>query len=213
MFWIILVRLITRQFILVFYVWKKPILYIFFDKEGTALEYTAFINKFGIENNFPFTVYYGILSAIPRNWKQNIEPVYCLTESYSRLTSYISCSSPTETAFNYFIMNKRQTPKAIYKWEQSSNNDYDWISVFNMPFLAVREAKIQFFQFRFIHRIVATNVFYIKLSIWTLFCAPFVILSQKPWNIFFVLVLLPSSFGRVLWTCVLKMSSLLPGSL
>ena len=136
----------------------------FFDNNGNALQYINFISKFDISNEFPFTFYYGILSAIPHSWRLNIKPNPGLADNYSRLISYTSCNRPTKKAYDYFIMAKLQTPIAIQKWERNTDANYNWSRIFNLPFLAVREAKLQYFQFRFIHRLVATNVFLHKIK-------------------------------------------------
>ena len=53
-------------------------------------------------------------------------------------------------------------PKALVKWENNFANichTLNWKFIFTTPFVVARDAKIQYFQFRYLHRIIGTNDF------------------------------------------------------
>ena len=57
-------------------------------------------------------------------------------------------------------------PKALVKWENSfPDNTFNWNFIFTTPFVVARDAKIQYFQFRYLHRIIGTNDFLFRIKI------------------------------------------------
>ena len=136
----------------------------FFDDNGNVIDYTSFTSKFHINSNFPFTFYYGIISAIPNNWKTNLRPTNDPNENIKRLSHFTTSSRCTKVTYKYFIQNKALQPTAISRWDYDSTNDYRWSEIFTLPFVAVRDCKIQYFQYRFIHRILGTNSFIFKIK-------------------------------------------------
>ena len=124
-----------------------------------------FVEKFNVTENFPFTLYYGIVKAIPSSWKTNVSYVENPNDNVTRLISFTTSSRPNKVLYNYFIKDYVQRPTAVIKWEQLSDSYCNWTDIFRLPFLAVRDAKVQYFQFRFIHRLVATNSFLYKIKL------------------------------------------------
>ena len=137
----------------------------FFDSNGKALTYTAFKTKFNITNNFPFTTYFGILRSIPRDWKTKLEPNDCPSDNALRMTSFTTNLRPTKVIYNYLAQLRLTTPRSVLKWEQVSNFNGNWNKVFLLPYVAVRDTKVQYFQFRYIHRIIGTNSFLHKIKL------------------------------------------------
>ena len=128
------------------------------------MNYLSFKTKYNITERFPFTLYYGIVKAIPRLWKNNVRQVEKPNDNITRLISFITSSRPTKIIYNYLIKDYVQCPIAVAKWEQRFTRYYNWSSIFQLPFLAVRDSKVQYFQFRYIHRLVATNSFLCKIK-------------------------------------------------
>lgn len=137
----------------------------FFDENGNTLTYDAFITKFDITHNFPFTLFYGILAAIPREWKAHIEHLENPSENVLRLISFTTNGRPTKFVYNHFVNLKVSTPRAVFKWEEISNFNGNWHRVFLLPYAAVRDTKVQYFHLRFIHRIIGTNFFLHKIKV------------------------------------------------
>lgn len=145
---------------------KKNAHYIrnFFDENGSLLSYISFTTKFNITCNFPFTLYFGIIKAIPSSWKTNVTHVEKVNENIIRLICFTTSPRPNKLLYNYFRNGFVQRPTAIPKWEQICGRPVNWNRVFLLPFQAVRDTKIQYFQFRYIHRLVATNSFLYKIK-------------------------------------------------
>lgn len=127
-------------------------LHHFFDQDGNALDYNIFCTKC-VLSRLPFTLYFGIFSAIPSSWKESINCVHVQNENEQRLTKAISWSRITKYVYSYLVKEKLQVPKAIFKW-QDIDKVYDWNQIFMLPYTAVRDTKLHYFQFRFLQRIL-----------------------------------------------------------
>lgn len=139
-------------------------LHLFFDQDGNALDYNSFCMKYDL-NRFPFTLYFGILSAIPSSWKKSINCVHIQNENEQRLTKAISLPKITKYVYNYLVKEKSQVPKAIFKWQDIDYKVYDWNQIFMLPYIAVRDTKLHYFQFRFLQRILGVNNFLYRIKI------------------------------------------------
>lgn len=114
----------------------------FFSRDGHIIPYQNFVDAKGIRS-FPFTYYYGIISAIPPSWKSNLQGANGLNLNECRLLKLISIQRATNFVYKSIIANKSSTPRAISKWEAIfPNHNFNWKNIFMMPFVAVREAKI-----------------------------------------------------------------------
>lgn len=67
--------------------------------------------------------------------------------------------STSQFMYNYSIQTFSGRPTALYKWGQNFSHltDLDWQHFFEMPRVNTNETKLHYLQFRFIHRIIATN--------------------------------------------------------
>ena len=131
----------------------------FFDDAGNPHNYTTFVSNYNL-NNFPFTVFYGIIHAIPTTWRSDVPSVSNISENARLFISFDASSSPTK--FVYKSLSKQNTllPKAIAKWEETYDIIRDkWHYIFKLPFCAVEDPKLQFFQFRILHRIIGVNYY------------------------------------------------------
>ena len=62
------------------------------------------------------------------------------------------------------MKEKVSLPRCILKWNELSSISYNWHTIFILPYAAVRDSKIHYFQFRFVHRILSTNSFLYKIK-------------------------------------------------
>ena len=136
---------------------------IFFNDRGELLSFNAFRNKLKVTGFFPFTLYYGIVSAIPREWKLNLRITDEICDNVKRLTTFITHARCNKVVYNHFVNQKVSKPTAISKWGSHSSNTYFWSDIFTISFTAVRDPKAQYFQFRYIHRILGCNIFLFKI--------------------------------------------------
>ena len=137
----------------------------FFHGNGNTLSYNEFTTKFNITSNFPFTFYFGIIKAIPRDWKTGINLTENPSNNVLRLINFTNNLRPNKIIYDYLVKPKLTTPRAVFKWEETRNYTINWNRVFRLPYGAVRDTKVQFFQLRFIHRIIGTNSFLHKIKL------------------------------------------------
>lgn len=105
----------------------------------------------------PFTIYFGLLSAIPRGWRQSQEVETGEVERTS-LDVLNRCKSVVRPIYNKLLRSYIIEPTAIEKWSNAFNfTTREWRTIFQVPFSSVRDTKIQAFQFRLLHRILGTN--------------------------------------------------------
>ncbi len=73
--------------------------------------------------------------------------------------------------FYWHIINSNiRIPSTIYQWQKvftplKMTDTSFWKSIYIMPFITVRDTKIQTFQYRSIHRIVPCNEWLFKLTV------------------------------------------------
>lgn len=128
------------------------------------IPYQIFVDNHNIRN-FPFTHYYGIIAAIPSSWKSNLRDINGFNLNECRLLKFASKQRSTNFLYKSILSDKSSTPRALAKWEAMfPQNNFNWKSIFMLPFIAVREAKIQYLQFRYIHRIIGTNEFLFRIK-------------------------------------------------
>jgi len=69
----------------------------------------------------------------------------------------------------YTILNKNnEQPSVKAKWGIKLNtliNENEWNCIFELPFLITNDVKVQWFQYRIIHRILGTNCLLNKMKI------------------------------------------------
>ena len=137
----------------------------FFDADGNVLQYNDFIFKYHIDN-LPFTTYFGIVSAIPRHWRLNFGDSENISVPHQKFTKFIVARKETKCVYRSLISQKVTVPRAVARWEHDYPDiDFDWSRVFSLPFTSIRNPKVQYLQFRFIHRILATNTYLYKLNL------------------------------------------------
>lgn len=124
-----------------------------FNENNINLSFNDFCNKYNIRK-YPFTRYYGILSAIPNDWKLRMVMDRVTLPNENNLIVNIN----SRTAYNSLIENIALPPRALTKWNiYFSFSTDDWKIIFRIPKLTLSETKIIYFQFKFLHRILATN--------------------------------------------------------
>ena len=70
--------------------------------------------------------------------------------------------------------------KCVYEAETGSSSEFiDWSKIYSMPYKCTIETKCHYFQFRFIHRILPTNEFLLKLVFLKIASALFVMKRLK----------------------------------
>ena len=135
-----------------------------YDETGNFLDYVSFKRKFNITEGFPFTLYFGLILAIPNAWKTNKNITDITNENILRLVKFTSHPRVTKITYHYFINKTALKPRSISKWQGLDCCEYNWNAIFTLPHVVVRDVKIQYFQFRFLHRIIGTNTFLFRIG-------------------------------------------------
>ena len=130
-----------------------------FDQDNVPLPFDHFKHAFGIDS-FPFTLYHGLINAIPQAWRRS----HCVgTMSLNGTIDFLDkvCQSTSASQVIYLRLINRlsKAPTSRIKWQThfTTFTDDDWRRFFMMPHLTASEAKLRYFQFKFLHRIIATN--------------------------------------------------------
>lgn len=130
-----------------------------FNQNNSLLSLDQFKRKYQIES-IPFTVYWGLVHAIPHNWRSSNS----LRSESSNTTIDFYNSVLQALSVSQFIYTKQlkvysKAPTSKQKWEYHFNaiEDRDWIRFFSMPRHTVSKVKLQCFQFEFLHRIITTD--------------------------------------------------------
>ena len=137
----------------------------FYDNNNQALSFTCFKSKFNLQM-CPFTKYFGIISAIPKQWKRVLNyPIVDPVEP--PLFDVISVISSTSRYIYKLLVKKIGTPPTcIDKWNLHCDfSESQWRLVFQIPFHSLRDCKTRYFQYRFIHRILGTNYLLLKMQL------------------------------------------------
>lgn len=130
-----------------------------FDNMGNPLSFDSFKQKFNL-NAFPFTLYWGLINSIPRGWREaGCGPSEIPNETSVWVQKALHASSLSQFVYNKAIKKVVTKPTALKKWSNKviHFDRYNWENIWNMPWVSVREIKVSYFQFRFLHRILPTS--------------------------------------------------------
>ena len=136
------------------------------DADQNFMSYTTFMAKYKIQTNY--LEYYKVLSALKHFRKT------CLSNLNNQnpqktAESLLSSSNVCKTVYKCFIEKKASTPvKSQGKWLSEDdvirNLEINWENTYRLPFLCTTETKLRVFQFKFLHRRIATNDFLHKIG-------------------------------------------------
>ena len=134
----------------------------FFDENGFPLTWHKFQEVYNLKINY--LTYIGIIRSIPQTWKSLLknEPFIRATDENTHhcLDDIKFGSGNTRDFYEIFKKRKFKTPTSekIYSKLDYSKN-VDWKSAWKLIYETTKEVKIRIFQFKVLHRILATNLF------------------------------------------------------
>lgn len=130
--------------------------YNFFNNDKKLMQFNEFVAVYNLDN-FPFTRYNGLISAIPTFWKQNLQNTdYSYNHNEDLLNRLLAHKSVSQWAYGNIANEIFTPPTALQKWNYHFEND-KWSNIFSSAWFSVRDVKLHYFQFRFLHRILGTN--------------------------------------------------------
>jgi exonuclease III len=143
-----------------------------FDDNGTFLSLKEINNKYNL--NINFLLYSGVKQAIRAHFKnEKIEQKH-KTNSYIErpfIPDILKIILKPESGAKrmYDVLNASNSIMSVKeKWAskiQITVSDEEWEKLFLMPFKINKEARLQWFQYRIVHRIIGTNYLLYKMNI------------------------------------------------
>ena len=133
------------------------------------LSLTELKERFGVKTNF--LVYHGLVSCIKllRNAIENENEK--ITEfSALFVENFIKAPKPNRLAYKKLVSAKQSSPrKSQEKWSADCSlqcsKTIDWEMAYKLPFCSTKDTKLIIFQFKLLHRRLATNDFLNKIGI------------------------------------------------
>ena len=133
------------------------------------LSFEDFTERFNIKTNF--LTFQGVISAIEVLWKNNEENLHNITTNYPTFTDiFLKARQPNRLAYETLAGKKQKKPvEAQRKWiadcRVETQENIDWDTVYRSPFLCTKISKLIVFQFKLLHRRLATNSFLTKINL------------------------------------------------
>ena len=136
------------------------------NQDQTFLSYNAFVAKYNIETNF--LEYFKVIAAL-KQFKKVCLPALD-NPSTNDTPSLLSHSNINKESYKRLVQDKASIPlQSQEKWLSEKdivgNSTVNWRNAYYLPFLCTRETKLRVFQFKFLHRRIATNDFLCKIGI------------------------------------------------
>lgn len=136
------------------------------DGRGKMLTYEKFNREYPA-CNIGFLKYAGIISAVPRMWKETIRSAGTGMRTEDRDKElYIKCRDKEislkviKTKQIYLMVNKISiVPTAFERWSNEGLGQLNWSEVMLTPYNCTKSTKLQTFQYQIIHRFIPTNKF------------------------------------------------------
>ena len=133
------------------------------DENNEIFSFEKFIETYSIDTIF--LTFNGILHMIPKEWKENIH--------MAEKIPYVTCSLFEQAKRNkkccqffyqqYLSLIAEIPEKQHLKWQELLEFDVEnWDYIHKLPFKCTRNNKLSIFQYKILHRILATNSFLYK---------------------------------------------------
>ena len=143
-----------------------------YDAEGRLYTLEELKQIFNISGTF--IEYNALIKAIPKRWKEIIHQKLCEKLIYPSQPKWIAklleCKKGCRSVYNVLQNNDISSShiKCIEKWSQELNVNLTrntWQNIFLIPFKATTETKLREFQFKILHRIVATKKYLFRIKV------------------------------------------------
>ena len=133
------------------------------------LSFTELKERFDVKTNF--LVYHGLVSCI-KSLRNAIENENEKIPEFSGLfvENFIKAPKPNRLAYKKLVSAKQSSPrKSQEKWSADCSlqcsETSDWEMAYKLPFCSTKDTKLIIFQFKLLHRRLATNDFLNKIGI------------------------------------------------
>ena len=126
------------------------------DNNGNLLSFNHFSEQYQLKTSF--TLYFGLISSIPTQWKSEIEKQKTSLQTSNDKNKNSANTISTKTLYSALLKNVFSPPTAestIVRYGFTQENIH---KVYELPFKIMNDIKITMFQYKIIHNILATNV-------------------------------------------------------
>ena len=130
--------------------------------ESKFISFTGFKERFDIKTNF--LTFYGVISSI-KNLRNKVKTQPAPKGNYeSFIDVFLSVTKTNRMVYQKCVSSKQTSPgKTQNKWltdcQITCSNSINWKIVYKLPFSCTKISKLIFFQFKLLHRRLATNDF------------------------------------------------------
>ena len=136
------------------------------DKESNFLKFKDFKNIYKVKTSF--LIYYGVVSSI-KSLKKHFPTTTNSNNEPTRGQKLLSSSNLCSDAYKSLIKEISSTPtKSQEKWMSDCNideNSINWKHSYILPFHCTGETRLRTFQFKLLHRRIATNRYLNRIGI------------------------------------------------
>ena len=137
------------------------------DHKSDFLKYEDFESRYKVKTTF--LTYYGVVSATAKLKKSFQDQVTMNSNQPTCGQKLLSASNICKEAYKLIVKKISSTPaNSQTKWITDCGNcanSIKWDKSYNLPFYCTRETKLQTFQFKLLHRRIATNNYLYKIGI------------------------------------------------
>lgn len=131
------------------------------DEQGAPLQYRDFKLKYDL--NINFIDYMSLIKSVPKEWCHLIRNTANLQRGGSRELPVITNLKKTDKtcrwAYKELVMTLKVKQPYKEKWAERLNDigEDEWLYIHSMPFKCTKNTKLQSFQYKVVHNILATQ--------------------------------------------------------
>ena len=138
--------------------------------ENSFLSFSDFTERYNVKTNF--LTFHGVISAVKSLWKRNEANLHndngTIYETI--IDTFLKTKKPNRIAYKILVSKKQKSPmdtqrKWVAECMLEDQENIDWKTVYRTPFLCTKITKLIIFQFKLLHRRLATNSFLTKIGL------------------------------------------------
>ena len=143
-------------------------IYDLVDSEGRFISLQNIQNTFGLDTNF--LEVNGLLRAVMQfkiKYDFAVTNYNIMRPSVPLSIKILQYDKKGCQRINKILSYNKNIPVAQRKWQNDLMipADHQWTTVYTQPYKITKDTNLQWFQYRILHRIIATNTFLFKISI------------------------------------------------
>ena len=137
--------------------------------DNNFLSFSDFTERYDIETNF--LTFQGVISAVKSLWKSNEANLHNDNAIYeSFIDTFLKTKKPNRPAYKILVSKKQKRPitaqrKLVMDCMLETQENIDWNTVYRTPFQCTKITKPIVFQFKLLHRRLATNSFLTEINL------------------------------------------------